>query len=277
MPRSSAARPSISAAPSRCGDRSRWRDRRSSSTPPPSPAVGQAKTARETAFAINRDGPAALAEACGDSGASLIHLSTDYVFDGENPAAYTEADPVNPLSVYGASNAAGESAVRQRLALAQHVILRTSWVYSPVGQNFVRTMLRLGAERERLQVVDDQQGCPTSAADIARAIVAVADALLGGRADGYGTFHFCGGGSTGWVRAGNLQWRRATRRPGVLAPISSEHYPAAARRPRRSMLDCTKIRDSYGIVARPWVLALGDCLDRLLGAPSIPAPPSLAG
>jgi dTDP-4-dehydrorhamnose reductase len=112
------------------------------------------------AFAITRDGPAALAEACGDRGASLIHLSTDYVFDGENPAAYTEADPVNPLSVYGASKAEGESAVRQRLA--QHVIFRTSWVYSPVGRNFVRTMLRLGAERERLEVVDDQQGCPTS-------------------------------------------------------------------------------------------------------------------
>jgi dTDP-4-dehydrorhamnose reductase len=99
-------------------------------------AVDEAETAREMAFAINRDGPAALTAACGDSGASLIHLSTDYVFDGENPAAYTEADPVNPLSVYGASKAAGESAVRQRLA--QHVILRTSWVYSPVGRNFVR-------------------------------------------------------------------------------------------------------------------------------------------
>ncbi|HYM72771.1 MAG TPA: dTDP-4-dehydrorhamnose reductase, partial [Stellaceae bacterium] len=144
-------------------------------------AVDAAEAARPTAFAINRDGPAALADACREIGAALIHFSTDYVFDGAKDGPYTEDDAVNPLSVYGASKAAGDAAIRTRLD--RHVILRTSWVYSAVGSNFVKTMLRLGAERDRLGIVDDQHGCPTAAADAAGAVIAIVDGLPDARPD----------------------------------------------------------------------------------------------
>ena len=155
-------------------------------------AVDKAESEPEVAFAVNRDGAAHLAEACNEAGVSLIHISTDYVFDGETSGAYVEDDPVNPINVYGASKEAGERAVRQ--GLAAHVILRTAWVYSPYGHNFVKTMLRLGREHDELAVVDDQRGSPTGAADVARAIVAIASRLVAGKTDGFGTFHFCSAG-----------------------------------------------------------------------------------
>src|SRR6185312_12742216 len=128
-------------------------------------AVDAVETDREMAFTVNRDAPAALAAVCRDIGAALIHVSTDYVFDGSKSGPYVEDDRISPLSVYGASKAAGEATIRERLD--RHVIIRTAWLYSAVGHNFLRTMLRLGAERERLTVVDDQRGCPTAAADLA--------------------------------------------------------------------------------------------------------------
>lgn len=231
-------------------------------------AVDDAESARDMAFAVNCDGPAALADACRRIGATLIHLSTDYVFDGAKLGAYREEDPINPLSVYGASKAAGESAIRKRLD--QHVILRTSWVYSPVGRNFVRTMLRLGAERERLGVVVDQEGCPTAGADVARAVIDIAEALSNDLPSSFGTFHFCGGGATTWHGFAAEIFRDAKRRgmkgPRVLAPIATEAYPTPARRPRNSALDCNKVRKTYGIVARPWQEALAECLDEIARA-----------
>jgi len=212
-------------------------------------AVDQAETERETAFAINRDGPAALAEACRELGAALIHFSTDYVFDGSKHGPYTEADPVCPLSVYGASKAEGDAAIAERLD--RHVILRTSWVYSAVGHNFVKTMLRLGGERDELRIVDDQHGAPTAAAELARAAIHIAAALDAGKGDGFGVFNFTA--------------ERGAKVPPRVRPIATEDYPLPAARPRNSRLDCAKISRVYGLVAKPWQDSLADCLDELMG------------
>jgi len=229
-------------------------------------AVDQAESEPETAFAINRDGAAALAEACGEIGASLIHFSTDYVFDGSKPSPYTEDDPVNPLSVYGASKAAGDAAIAERLD--RHVILRTSWVYSAAGQNFVKTMLRLGAEREELRIVDDQHGAPTAAAELARAAIHIAAAIDGGKQDGFGVFNFAGAGVTTWcgfarqIFAGAAE--RGAKVPLRVTPIATEDYPLPAVRPHNSRLDCTKIARTYGLAAKTWQDSLADCLDELI-------------
>jgi dTDP-4-dehydrorhamnose reductase len=230
-------------------------------------AVDQAETEREAAFAINRDGPAALAEACAEIGAALIHFSTDYVFDGAKPAPYAEDDPVNPLSVYGASKAAGDVAIAKRLD--RHVILRTSWVYSATGHNFVKTMLRLGAERDELRVVDDQHGAPTAAAELARAAIHIAAAIDAGKQDGFGVFNFTGAGATTWcgfarqIFAGAAG--RGAKTPRLVQPIATEDYPLPAPRPRNSRLDCAKIARTYGLAAKAWQDSLSDCLDELIG------------
>jgi dTDP-4-dehydrorhamnose reductase len=230
-------------------------------------AVDQAEAERETAFAINRDGPAALAGACRRIGAALIHFSTDYVFDGAKPSPYTESDPVNPLSTYGASKAAGDSAIADNLD--RHVILRTSWVYSAVGHNFVKTMLRLGAERDELRIVDDQHGAPTAAAELARAAIHIAVMIDAGREDGYGVFNFTGAGATTWcgfareIFAGAVE--RGAKVPLRVQPIATQDYPLPAPRPRNSRLDCAKIARTYGLAAKPWQDSLSDCLDELIG------------
>ena len=229
-------------------------------------AVDAAEADRETAFAVNRDGPAAVAAACREIGAPLVHYSTDYVYDGGKPGAYVEDDPINPLSVYGASKAAGDAAIRAQLD--RYVILRTSWVYSATGHNFVKTMLRLGAERDRLGIVDDQHGAPTAAADIAAATIAICAALATGKQDGFGTFHFTGGGTTTWHGFAReiftLVATRGRKTPRVVEPIATAAYPTPAVRPQNSVLDCGKIVRVYGIAARPWQVALAECLDELL-------------
>jgi dTDP-4-dehydrorhamnose reductase len=240
-------------------------------------AVDAAESDRDMAFTVNRDAPAALAEACRAIGAPLIHFSTDYVFDGAKKGAWVEDDPIAPLSVYGASKAAGEAAVRN--GLDRHVIVRTSWVYSAVGQNFVKTMLRLGGERDRLGIIDDQHGSPTAAADLARAVIAICTALTegsdDGRTDKYGTFHFCGSGTTSWygfareIFAGAAQ--RGLKTPRLVEPIATEAYPLPAPRPRNSVLDCGKIARVYGLAAPPWEDSLSACLDELAGAQPEPA------
>jgi dTDP-4-dehydrorhamnose reductase len=220
-------------------------------------AVDQAEQEPDAAFAINRDGPAALAEACAKIGAPLLHLSTDYVFDGMKAGPYCEDDPVNPLSVYGASKEAGERAIRARLP--DHLILRSSWVYAPEGRNFVRTMLRLARECEEVRVVDDQRGSPTAAADIAGALIAAAGRILAGGRD-FGTFHFCGQGATSWHGFAQAIFEVSQgRRPRLLA-VPSSAYPTPALRPANSVLDCGKFRRSYGISARPWRESLVQCL-----------------
>ena len=220
-------------------------------------AVDKAESEPELAFAVNRDGPAALAEACQAIGAPLIHVSTDYVFDGSKRGAYVEEDPVNPASVYGASKEAGESAIRARLPA--HVIIRSSWIYAPMGQNFVRTMLRLGRERPELRVVDDQTGSPTAAEELARAVQGAAGALLAGGRD-YGTFHFAGSGSTSWFGLAEAIFELAEGPRPRLIPIPTSGYPTPARRPANSVLDSSKFARLYGVTARPWRDSLARCL-----------------
>ena len=171
-------------------------------------AVDAAETDRETAFRVNRDGPAALAAACAARGIPLIHVSTDYVFDGSGTRPYRTDDPVAPLGAYGASKEAGEQAIRA--ALADHVILRTAWVYAAEGKNFVNTMLRVGAERDELRVVADQRGTPTPAGDIAAAIATVLAARRGGVAV-RGTFHYTAAGETTWNGLAEAVFRRAAQ------------------------------------------------------------------
>lgn len=231
-------------------------------------AVDRAESEPEAAFAVNAEGPAHLAEVATATGIPLLHLSTDYVFDGAKAGAYTEDDPIGPLGVYGASKAAGEQAIRARLE--RHVIVRTSWVFGTHGTNFVRTMLRLGRERDRLQVVADQRGCPTGAADIADAIVGIARQLLiERRYDAWGTYHFAGRGSTTWYGFAEAIFERAApfwgRRPEV-TPITTAEYPTPARRPAASVLDCTRFERTFALPRRPWTDQLDTALRSLLGA-----------
>jgi dTDP-4-dehydrorhamnose reductase len=232
-------------------------------------AVDRAESNAEAAFRVNRDGPAYLAAVCARHDAALIHISTDYVFDGARPGAYAEDDPIAPLGVYGASKAAGEAAVRA--ALPEHVILRTSWVYGAHGANFVKTMLRLAETRDDLRVVDDQRGCPTFAGDLAEAILSIAARIKAGAmpADGYGTFHCAGQGPTTWrlfaARIFELAGPRLGRTPRV-TPIATSDYPTPAARPANSVLDCGKLARVHGLRLRPWPEALAEMLDATLVA-----------
>jgi dTDP-4-dehydrorhamnose reductase len=231
-------------------------------------AVDRAESEPEAAFAVNAAGPGHLAEAAAAAGISLVHLSTDYVFDGAKPGAYTEDDPIGPLGVYGASKAAGERAIRERLD--HHVILRTSWVFGTHGTNFVKTMMRLGRERGRLHVVADQRGCPTGAADLAAAILGIAHQLLiERRSNAWGTYHFAGRGATNWYDFADAIFERAEpfwgRRP-ELAPITTADYPTPARRPAASVLDCTRFDRTFALPRRPWTERLDTVVRRLVAA-----------
>jgi dTDP-4-dehydrorhamnose reductase len=226
-------------------------------------AVDRAESEREAAWAGNCTGPANLAAACHDAGIPLLHLSTDYVFDGTRSGAYREDDPVNPLGVYGQSKEAGDRAVRD--ALARHVILRTAWVYSAHGSNFVKTMLRLGADRRVLRVVADQTGSPTGAADIATAIRSVVRQVAAGNTS-WGTYHFTGGGAVTWHGFAEAifelaaPWRGP---PPLVEAIATADYPTPARRPANSVLDCSRIGAAFGIVPRPWREALAEVIREL--------------
>lgn len=228
-------------------------------------AVDRAESERDAAFAANRDGPANLARFCASRAIPLIHISTDYVFDGTKHGPYHEDDPVHPLGVYGASKAAGEQAVRD--ALPRHIILRTAWVYSAHGHNFVRTMLRLGVERDEIGVVNDQVGCPTAAGDIADAILTIAEVMLADGTAPWGTYHYCAAGQTSWYgfacRIFDIASRYGSYRAKV-KPIPSSAYPTPARRPANSVLDCTKLEREFGLHRRPWPEPLEDVVKELI-------------
>ncbi len=226
-------------------------------------AVDRAESEPDLAWKTNCAGAALLAACCGDSDVPLIHLSTDYVFDGAKPAPYREDDPVAPLGVYGASKEAGERAVRA--ALARHVILRTAWVYGVHGANFVKTILKHAMHEPVLRVVADQQGAPTAAADLAAALVVIAGHIARGAAR-WGTFHLTGAGAVSWHGFAEAIVDRAApllgRRPRI-EPIASAEYRAAARRPANSLLDCGKIAELYGVRPRPWQEGLAAVLAEL--------------
>jgi dTDP-4-dehydrorhamnose reductase len=231
-------------------------------------AVDRAESEPDLAWAANCAGVAHIAAACGDRGTPLIHLSTDYVFDGTRAGPYCEDDLVNPLGTYGRSKEAGERAVRA--AADRHIIFRTAWVYGTHGGNFVKTMLRLAAERPVLRVVADQRGCPTAARDIASALITIARHIERGGAS-WGTFHFVGAGTTSWHKFAEEIFDQAIRL-GRLAPdsrprveaIATDQYPTPARRPLNSVLDRRKIADAFGVVSPPWQTSLAAVLEELL-------------
>lgn len=228
-------------------------------------AVDQAESEPELAFAANRDGPANLASACAKAGLPLIHISTDFVFDGEKKGPYHEMDQVSPLNVYGSSKAAGEIAVRERLD--QHLILRTAWVYGVHGNNFVKTMLRLGRENETVRVVADQYGCPTYAADLADATLNAAAQFFQGKKNIWGTYHYCGKGVTSWYGFAEAIYDLARKymplKVKQLEAIRTAEYPTAAKRPANSVLDCSLLKKKFNIHPKPWSESLARMIETL--------------
>ncbi|WP_334656769.1 dTDP-4-dehydrorhamnose reductase [Sphingomonas panaciterrae] len=229
-------------------------------------AVDKAESDLVTAWAVNAMAPAAFGQACATAGIPLVQVSTDYVFAGDKAGAWEVSDPVAPLGVYGASKLGGELAVRT--SGARHVIVRTAWVVSAHGNNFVKTMLRVGAERETLTVVDDQRGSPTSAADLAQALMTITLRLIEDEGAPTGTYHFSNAGETSWAGFASEIFRQSGDRGGAsasVAPITTDQYPTPAKRPANSLLSHDAIRAAYGISPRPWQDALGDILDELIG------------
>ena len=224
-------------------------------------AVDQAESETQLAHAINAEAPRVLAEEAARLGAPLIHYSTDYVFDGSKPAPYNEDDAPNPLGVYGRSKLAGEQAI---IAVAgEHLILRTSWVYSLHGRNFLLTMQRLLQERPQLKVVNDQIGAPTWAATLAASTRALIERWRNGQAGAWGTYHLTAQGETSWygfAQAIADQLKAQGRSCAELLPIPSSEYPAPARRPLNSRLDCSRLAREWHVSQPHWHDALIDCL-----------------
>ncbi len=232
-------------------------------------AVDLAENDEATATRVNGDAAGEAAAEAARLGVPIIHLSTDYVFDGRLDRPYREADPVAPMGAYGRSKLAGETAVAA--ATGNHVILRTAWVYSPFGKNFVRTMLALGLKRQAVSVVADQIGNPSYAPDVADGILKVAKAL--GKApddDGLrGLFHMAGHGSAAWADLAEATFQAAAaqgRAPVLVNPITSADYPTPARRPDNSRLDCGKLDQRYGVALPDWRESVKLCVARLLQA-----------
>lgn len=230
-------------------------------------AVDQAEQEPGLAETINATGAGLVAGAAAAMRVPIIHLSTDYVFDGTLDHSYQEEDPVQPLGAYGISKLLGERAVAAETD--DHVILRTAWIYSPFGKNFVKTMLRLAGEREEIGIVDDQIGSPTSALDLADGILAVGKNLLENPRNSSfrGTFHMAGAGTASWAEFAGAIFELSLRFGGPSArvrPISTMDYPTPAKRPANSRLDCTKLEQVHGIILPHWRKALPLCVERLL-------------
>ncbi|WP_068092272.1 dTDP-4-dehydrorhamnose reductase [Novosphingobium rosa] len=229
-------------------------------------AVDKAESEAELAHAVNATGARAVAAAAQALGVPVIHISTDYVFDGSKTTPYVESDPVKPLGVYGASKLAGEQAVLA--AAPEAVILRTAWVYSPFGANFVKTMLRVGATRDELGVVDDQYGCPTSALDIADAVLAIAQRLVSDPEGSVrGVFHLVGSGEGSWADMAQAVFdaSRAAGGPDArVKRITTADYPTPAARPANSRLDCTRLAQSYGLHLPDWHSSVTATVQRLI-------------
>jgi dTDP-4-dehydrorhamnose reductase len=227
--------------------------------------VDKAESEPDLAFKINRDGAAHLAQVAASLRVPFIHVSTDYVFDGSKEAPYLEDDCAFPLGVYGRSKREGEIGVLDSYPSA--AILRTSWVYSPYGHNFVKTMLRLAENCERIQVVDDQYGAPTSAGDLADAILSIIGQIEEEREKKFGgIYHLTAAGKTTWCRFASAIFAGWAARGGkvpIVEAITTADYPTPVRRPANSQLDCSKAARVFGVRLRPWRQALDSCLDEL--------------
>jgi dTDP-4-dehydrorhamnose reductase len=229
-------------------------------------AVDRAESEQELAMRVNGDAPGILAEEAHKAGALLVHYSTDYVFDGSKTAPWIEDDPVNPLNEYGRSKLAGE----QKIAATggRYLIFRTSWVYSPHGNNFLKTMLRLGRERDQLRVVNDQIGAPTTASALARATRAVIDA--GVQDADSGIYHMTCAGQTSWCGFAQEIFKRAQASDGkawpVVTGIPDTEYPTPAKRPKNSVLSSAKLLARFGVSLPQWEEALGETLREMNAA-----------
>jgi dTDP-4-dehydrorhamnose reductase len=228
--------------------------------------VNKAEAENDLADRINGHAPGLLAARASALGIPMIQLSTDYVFDGTKPQPYRESDPICPLNAYGRSKAAGERAVA--VALPQHVILRTSWIYSSFGRNFVRTMLALARTEDTVRVVADQVGNPTAATDIADGVITVARNLVGGHGDERcGTFHMAAAGTASWADFATAIFAASAGCGGPSArvvPIASAEYQTPAPRPANSRLDCAKIARVHGVSLPSWQPSLSACVRRIL-------------
>lgn len=224
-------------------------------------AVDKAESEREEAFQINATAVGVLAKACAETGARFIHVSTDYVFDGSGKLPRNEEDAVAPLNVYGESKLAGERAALENNP--ESIVLRTSWVYSAYGKNFVKTMLRLMGEKERITVVNDQHGSPTYAADLAEAILQI----FAGETWAPGIYHYSNEGVTTWFDFAK-EIAAFTKSACVVEPTTSENFPTPARRPAYSAMDKSKIRGTYNLAIKPWKESLHRCLQTIAAQPA---------
>ncbi len=229
-------------------------------------AVDQAESEEGLALAVNRDGPAYLASACAAAGIPLVHVSTDYVFDGCKDRPYSEDDTACPLGVYGKSKVEGEIKVRE--LLSEHIILRTAWLYGVHGNNFVKTMIRLGKEQSRLRVVADQYGGPTFAGDLADAVLTIAGRIRESNQIPWGTYHFCGQGTTSWhgftEEIVAIAKQYVPLKVEKVEAITTSDYPTPAQRPANSAFDCSLINKHFGIAPRPWQESLQEMIRYIL-------------
>ncbi len=216
--------------------------------------VDGAETEKDLAFRVNRDAPGHLAYLCSTFGIPLIHFSTDYVFDGKGDVPYKETDPVSPVNVYGQSKLEGENRIRSELQ--KHIIIRTSWLYGIHGNNFVKAMLRLGKEKESVQVVADQFGSPTSTADLSESVLHIASHIQNRTNIAWGTYHYCGRGITTWHEFSQEIFDIAKSMTSLIVrqvePIPSTVFVSKASRPAFSALDCQQIQTHFGIQTKPW-------------------------
>ena len=227
--------------------------------------VDKAENESRIAYAVNKNGPDNLARYCVNHGLALIHVSTDYVFDGTKGRPYRENDPIAPLGVYGQSKAQGEAVIRS--ALKNHIIVRTSWLYGVYGNNFVKTILKLSHEKARLRGVADQFGSPTSASDLAEALLIIAKKIAADGKSDWGTYHYCGKGITTWHGLAEkiIQLAQSYRKLPIkrVTPITTAEWPTPTKRPPYSVLDCSHLKNQFGIELKLWQESLKHMIDRL--------------
>jgi dTDP-4-dehydrorhamnose reductase len=239
-------------------------------------AVDRAESQQDLAMAINATAPRVLAEEALPLNALLVHYSTDYVFNGEKQEPWVESDEPNPLNVYGISKLAGERAIQQ--VGGRYLMFRTSWVYGPHGNNFLLTMLRLGRERDRLSIVDDQFGGPTTSIELARVTRTITERVLAGQfgpaQEWAGLYHMTCGGSTSWFGFAEAIFAGAASRLHIkapeLMPQATKDYPTPAKRPRNSVLSNEKLYDCFGVRLASWQTALDDVFEALSSTGSSP-------